>query len=421
MKSYSIKADIFLLGAVTVIALNSYLGMIQNEVIGNVIRGGTWLLVFVRYTWYKYAKCEKLSKFMIILLLFDIIYLLKFIIFSNHVITLDFTNLIANTALCCLFDMNLKEKYRIFLKTIIFVYFALLIIEFFIIPNESSFSTASLLDIGEYIAQGSEMGFGRRLYFISGHRNGIFPVLLSKFLVCVYILESAHKIKWFYICLLLALFDIVIAWSATSLVAIILIILTTVFRNKIKTIPLQPIALAIIILNLSIVFFRIQNIFSFLIEGMLHKNLTFTGRTYIWDEYINECFESAITVLFGIKDMDRLFILSTMSSRKPHNFILYLLSTVGVVGIVIMLVLILMTFKTLYFERHTNVAKILSAFIIAYLLMGITETHLAHFLPILYIAYNIRTVISNKLNPVKSSHILFNTTGISIIHKRKGK
>ncbi|MFR3202482.1 MAG: O-antigen ligase family protein [[Clostridium] leptum] len=38
-----------------------------------------------------------------------------------------------------------------------------------------------------------------------------------------------------------------------------------------------------ILLFFVIVIFRMQNLFAFLIEDILHKNLTLTGRTVIWD------------------------------------------------------------------------------------------------------------------------------------------
>ena len=43
-----------------------------------------------------------------------------------------------------------------------------------------------------------------------------------------------------------------------------------------------------IVIFVSIVFLRLQEVFSYLIVNILGKDLTFTGRTVIWDYYINE-------------------------------------------------------------------------------------------------------------------------------------
>ena len=83
-------------------------------------------------------------------------------------------------------------------------------------------------------------------------------------------------------------------WSATALVGIILILIYIFFLRNIRSIKMKWLFFGSVLLNIGITLFRIQNLFSFVIEKMLNKTLTFTGRTVIWDWALNQFIKNPI-------------------------------------------------------------------------------------------------------------------------------
>jgi hypothetical protein len=404
MKAYKIKVDIFLFVAVTVIALNSYLGMLQNETIGNVIRGGTWLLIFAKYAWCKYTTHEKPSKFIMALLIYAMLYLVKYIGFSSRSTTSELTGLFSNICFCILFDIYLKNNLNRFLSTVIVVYSVVIVLNFIIVPNTENYSAVGISEISEYMTAAIRTGTGRETYIFVGHRNNLFPVLLSKWLICVYLYCREQKIKYFLLCLIIAFFNVTLAWSATSLVGVGLISIYTLLRNRIKTVPIISLSLLVVSFNFAIIFYRIQYIFSYFIENILHKSLTFTGRVYIWDTYIEAWGKSAGSFLFGIKDMTNLYIPIIRGAYNPHNIILYILSTTGIIGCALTIVIFALSLEKIKRSKHSSAGKMISIMILVFLVMGITAIAFGNLLPMLYIGYGIALVTADENKVYKNNY-----------------
>lgn len=124
----------------------------------------------------------------------------------------------------------------------------------------------------------------------------IFPYL---FVVSVRHLALERKPKRIIIPALLSLYNMMSVSIGTAigglLIYIALVLVFTSIKNNEKRARIGRIVIiASALVSVSIVFFRIQAMFSFLIEDILHKKLTFTGRTYIWDSAINYVQKSPI-------------------------------------------------------------------------------------------------------------------------------
>ena len=99
---------------------------------------------------------------------------------------------------------------------------------------------------------------------------------------------------------LIGIFSAFYCKSSTAIL-VISIYIVIILLSKVKEIKrvLYKISPVIVIslslgMNVLIVFFRIQYIFSVLIEKILHKTLTFTSRTYIWEQAISMVLKSPI-------------------------------------------------------------------------------------------------------------------------------
>jgi len=400
------KPDLLLTLAVSVIGLNSFFGFIQSEMLGNVIRASCYLLICLAWVLYRFRVGWGNSRFCVVLLSFTALYMIKYIFFSSHNQTSDFTNFLANLAFCLLIDIYIQNRLNTFLRTVIFVYSILISVNFFVVPGSGVSLTETLQDS---LSSATTTGFGRESYLIVGHRNNIFSNLMTKWLLCLYLhIGEKHKLL-FVLCLLFATANIIFAWSATSLVAIMLLLLYVLLENRIKKVPFGILSVIAITFSISIVFFRIQYLFAFIIEGILHKSLTFTGRVYIWDTYIDLIKQSFSSLLFGVKDMGYAFIPYMRRAYHPHNMILYLVATTGIAGLTVMASLWVLAYKRMKLYLSEKAIKFTAIFLIIYLVIGTTEIFIYFALPLLCFGYYAPLIIGrnmpSKTTPVKGGEI----------------
>lgn len=171
-------------------------------------------------------------------------------------------------------------------------------------------------------------------------------------------------------------------WSATSLIGISLIILYLLLIHKgwLKYfVNYKTISFTIIFLFLTVVYFNNLNIFSFIIEGLLGKDLTLSTRTIIWEQaklMINE------SPLFGYGAIEgnRYIYFNEWNQKDAHNMILHILLQSGIFGLSIIILLVMLMFKRLSIFRFNSISKfILFAFFVTTTMM-LSEVYAFRFL-----------------------------------------
>lgn len=136
-----------------------------------------------------------------------------------------------------------------------------------------------------------------RHYWLLGHQNQTILYVICAILFAVLYMQMKKQIfgqtySIRSVALIIAsISTIFYIWSATSIVGLF-IILAVVLLNRfnIRLTIWQGIFLSIIIF-LGIIVFRYQSAFNDFIQNFLQRDLTFTGRTYIWDKalaYVKE-------------------------------------------------------------------------------------------------------------------------------------
>ncbi|WP_423220497.1 O-antigen ligase family protein [Bifidobacterium imperatoris] len=100
---------------------------------------------------------------------------------------------------------------------------------------------------------------------------------------------------------LICTLELIIGGSGTGLIVLFVFIVLCLLELKHRTISPNLSLIVLLASFLGIVVFRIQNIFSFLIVDVLHKSLTLSDRTYIWDSAI-ESILSHLILGTGITD-----------------------------------------------------------------------------------------------------------------------
>ena len=313
----------------------------------------------------------KIDKFILFIILFYCSLLFSTFYFNQSYVNLiyEFASILSWIVL---FKINMLDNKDKFLTTLENTFFIFLLINFI---------TIILFPGGFYLNSSGYSGN----YFL-GYDNNlityIFPALALSFTNS---LNKNGKIVLKSIFLLIISFcSIIFTWSATGIVSmVIMIVLFLVYTINKKDFPIKKYIVVALILFIGIVFLRFQNIFSFIIEGWLKKDLTFTGRTYIWDIFISEIKKS---ILIGHGIVDSKYLILTLNAGHAHNYFLQILYQGGLLTLSMFLGFF---FSAINKVKNCNEKKYVGIVIFAYLISFIFEAYSLTnmFIIVLLIAY----------------------------------
>ena len=272
---------------------------------------------------------------------------------------------IRTMAICMLIDYGLKIDTKTFLDSFEFLLSTLVYM-----------NLISILIFKDGMYVNTSVGYTEN--WLLGYRNlhilYILPAILVSFLNSYY--TKGKLCNRNYILLVLSLLSIVLVKSSTSLVGItvliVFLVLNKILKNE-KIFNIKNYFLVYIVSFFSIVIFRIQNLFKFIIVGILDRDLTFTGRTYIWD-YVIEFIKQKPIIGYGIEESNvRLNKTTFMVSTHAHDQILEIIYKSGIVGIIVYAYILIKSVYEVYKYRKTKVSQFISIIIFAYLFMMLTE------------------------------------------------
>ncbi|OBR89893.1 hypothetical protein CLRAG_38700 [Clostridium ragsdalei P11] len=214
----------------------------------------------------------KISHFFIVVLSFDLILIIVTSIGGQSVFNC-LTFIIKNLIYVLLIMIYSKRNAQKFLK-VSYDYFTVICLINFIYLLYGCFVLGKTSDDSLFITESNSITspliysvvVGGLYNIIYGEKQKILSKRLFLLLICITITE-------------------LLVWSATGMVGwfiLLVYIFYVEFTGRIKSLPYFKLSVVAVLLNISIVFFNIQDKLSFLIECILQKSLTFTGRTYIW-------------------------------------------------------------------------------------------------------------------------------------------
>lgn len=210
--------------------------------------------------------------------------------------------------------------------------------------------------------------FENRNYLVRFFLPGMLFAMIASY-------EKRGKIWNLTVILYLALMTtiIIMAKSGTGMIGILVFLILSIIFSK-KQLPrwlsVNLVAIYSAIIFLLIYFFNFQENFDFLIVDILNKDITFTGRTYIWD--------SAISVIkqypfLGIGESSNLRAYLYGASHA-HQYWLQLLLTGGIVSCSIVFAMYHLAGKNTKKHPESCLFKLVSITIISFLIMGIDES-----------------------------------------------
>ncbi|WP_230083883.1 O-antigen ligase family protein [Companilactobacillus futsaii] len=202
-------------------------------------------------------------------------------------------------------------------------------------------------------------------------------------------------------------FQLVYEWVATGIFALILIVsfclLGSIFKFKLfpKTTFLAGLAFVILV-----VFYRIQNYFSFIIVDLLHKTLDFHGRIPIWDIAIDS-FKSSPVFGFGENQTGRFIKVWWSETLAPaHDMILQVLHDGGLISAMALFVIYMYAVSRLAkYNVDIEIKNILTIAVLATCFAILTEitSYYSYFYILPAICANIEKIGTIKYGGFESS------------------
>lgn len=262
-------------------------------------------------------------------------------------------------SLCTFFIIN-KNKIgdfvggiSLYLKILIFINF--LTILFF--PN------------GLYIVEGNV-----NAHYFLGHRNNsieyIIPcVLFAALKDLIKINKGKYSISTYFI-LVISFLTVIYTWSANAIIVMMFLIVTLFFplsKYVQKISNTFNFSIAYIALFFSIIIFRMQERFEWLIVGILHRSLDFTNRLRIWDNALYWINKSIIHG-YGYENAT-LKLLKIYHPNSCHNYILDFLYMGGIVMLFIVIMIIYLTYKKINHSRN-KISRVIEMVILSYFIVG---------------------------------------------------
>lgn len=213
---------------------------------------------------------------------------------------------------------------------------------------------------------------GDLLYFIGGKNSIALTAIPTIPIVYLYSYFNYKKLK--LIPMVLILMSVISIFLSASGTGMVVALLTTIFIFISK--KLSPSFFTYFVIYLvsffTIVIFRFQEaLFGNFIVNVLHKDLTFTGRTFIWDVAISQIKQSWF---FGYGWGNKVISMYFANLTESHDGILDVLMFCGAFGCLFFLFILIMAGKKLVAHKNNILSKILSFSMFAYLIISLTES-----------------------------------------------
>lgn len=239
--------------------------------------------------------------------------------------------------------------------------------------------------------------FNQTAHFLAG-KNSLGAIFIPEIAIAIMYSTIRYKKMTFSALLLIITcsFSLVIVWSGTSIVGMAIVLLFLLFfvrKNTTKYVSFRSYMIVYSLLFLSIVILRYQNYFGFIIEDLLHKDLSLTGRTLIWDRAF-VMIEKSPFVGYGFKKFG-LYVPYIGFTWEAHNQFLQNMLKGGMLGTALFIMTIVLSGARLMKYKASNFSAILSTFIFAYLVMMLTDDYgnALLFYVLLTLAYHLPSII----------------------------
>lgn len=177
--------------------------------------------------------------------------------------------------------------------------------------------------------------------------------------------------------IVISIITIIKVWSATALVALIIMLSSFYILRKFKynnIFTIKNYFILYFIGVLQVLFARTNGLLNIIIEQWLKKDITFTGRDIIWEKSIYLFKESP---LIGVGVRENGFLVDILGfgsyANHSHNAILEILLSGGILAFCTYIIIMFISMKNLEGIKHNSIYKILISYTFGFFMLTITE------------------------------------------------
>lgn len=215
---------------------------------------------------------------------------------------------------------------------------------------------------------------GNYIYFWStrNHLSSLFFITFVSTILLYGIKRTKFIQFWCLFTIVNVLWGMIMFNSATTIVGIaVLFLLYLLFKRK--SVLYRPVIWFFcgVGLNVAVVMFRVQEIFAWLIENLLHRNLTLTHRTFIWDTALLYILQRPIWGYGG----SSIFSFYFAGSEIPaHNQFLDIAIVCGIPGLILFGIILFSVFQMLGKFKESPISRLVACALFGYMIMSIAES-----------------------------------------------
>ena len=360
-----------------------YLGIPFNwiDVLLTIAKAGVALFACLLYLYNK-----KLSALTVSAGVFSALLLLSTVLNHGNIKTaLVYT--VNIVGVCVLTELAARYSFRNLLRSLYYLLSVLLILHLasqFIFPNGMA--------LHEY--------YNYKIYFMEID-NQMAPLVFLSMLVTILYSEYVYqRITWPAVGMLAVSSAIILkSWSASALVGwfIFLVFLVFFYRRKLgRFFKFHYLAGAYIVIFFSFVVFRLQNLLSFIIVDILHKDLTFTHRTEFWDTAYSLIAGHWFVGLGVPIEKGHIWSIYYNKFFYGHNIAIELLLVGGILLLAAFLVALFFCGRRVISVKNHPWATLVSALLFSFFIVMLMESYYQStaFWPMLVIAFSLPSGIA---------------------------
>lgn len=232
-------------------------------------------------------------------------------------------------------------------------------------------------------------------YFLGG-KNSLQMIIVPGIVIifCSYYLKCINKFK-FIVFNFICITTLIYCNSSTSILVSVAFIIFMIL-NKFLKISLRFYNIVYLIAFFMIIIIRKIEILNKLVVGYFGKDLTFSGRTEIWD-FVLECIKERPLLGYG-RGNNLIQAYFQNNLNESHNGILELLLSFGLIPVIVFFLIIIKVSKKLYEFRKNKLSKIISLGIFMYFIISLTESVFLkfNFWILLILGLRIKNIIEEK-------------------------
>ena len=342
------------------------------------------MVIAVLGVWFFYFY-QKVSLFFVGIVFFEVWRVLATIYCGGNYTSL-FLAIFNALAICLVVEMGLKTDPDALLDGASFT------LGLFVLIN---FATIILFPQGMY-----EFNTFTQNYFLGYRNNSIMLIFPAIIFTIVRSLRKYNKLTLSsFVITAVSFATVIIAFSATSVIGMtvftlfLLLALINKMPNFLNIITYLAINIAYFF---GVIILRLQEAFAFIIVDMLGRDLTFTGRTKIWDSALAAFAKSPV---FGVGEIENQASRDLIGATHAHNYYLDLLYKSGLPGFLIFFAILIICGVALYRNRKNGkIPFVVSGAICAFMIMLQSEAYynIYYFFSILTLAAFIPYALPKK-------------------------